>query len=66
MSKAKAKSKKNAGRSLHESPVSVLDEAEAAAELARLAAEIAHHDELYYRKDAPEILAAAADLRRRE
>ena len=32
-----------------------LTEAEAKAELKRLAAEIAHHDELYYRQDAPEI-----------
>ena len=40
---------------LAEQPVDTLDEAEAAAELERLAAEIAHHDELYYRKDEPEI-----------
>ena len=43
-----------------------LTEAEAAAELARLAAEIARHDEAYYRHDAPEITDAAYDeLRRR-
>ena len=64
MSKAKTRKKTGAGPSLHEKPVSALDEAEAAAELARLAAEIAHHDELYYRKDAPEISDAEYDALR--
>ena len=40
-------------------PVEDLTEAEAAAELERLAAEIAHHDRAYHERDA------AGDLRRR-
>ncbi len=47
-------------------PVDELSDEEARAELARLAAEIAHHDQLYYAKNAPEISDAAYDeLRRR-
>jgi DNA ligase (NAD+) len=45
-------------------PVERLSREEAAAELARLAAEIAHHDRLYYRDAAPEIADAAYDALR--
>ena len=42
-------------------PVDELTAIEAAAELAHLAKEIAHHRRLYYQKDAPEITDADFD-----
>ncbi|HEX9646106.1 MAG TPA: NAD-dependent DNA ligase LigA [Alphaproteobacteria bacterium] len=45
-------------------PAEALTEAEAAAELARLAKEIAHHDRLYYQQDRPEVSDAAYDALR--
>ncbi|RYJ03843.1 MAG: NAD-dependent DNA ligase LigA [Acetobacteraceae bacterium] len=45
-------------------PADTLTEAEAAAELAALAAEIVHHDRAYHMQDAPEITDAAYDALR--
>ncbi|HRE44970.1 MAG TPA: NAD-dependent DNA ligase LigA [Terricaulis sp.] len=51
---------------MRETSVEALSEKEAAAELARLAQDIARHDALYYSKDAPELTDAEYDgLRRR-
>ncbi|MFN7101947.1 MAG: NAD-dependent DNA ligase LigA [Pseudorhizobium sp.] len=48
-----------------QTPVETLTEAQAAAELAFLASEIARHDELYHGKDAPEVSDAAYDALKR-
>ena len=48
-----------------EPQVDTLPESEAAAELARLAAEIARHDRAYHERDAPEISDAEYDALRR-
>jgi DNA ligase (NAD+) len=46
-------------------PVETLTAAEAEAEFARLGAEIAHHDNAYHQRDAPEITDAEYDTLRR-
>ena len=61
MSKAKGRGKAQAPAP---TPVDRLSEAEAAAELQRLAGEIARHDALYYRQDQPEISDAEYDALR--
>ncbi len=53
------------GADLAARPVESLSEEEAGGELARLAAEIAHHDRLYYAEAAPAIDDAAYDALRR-
>jgi DNA ligase (NAD+) len=67
MSPKRTKTRKSAPNSLPAAgkPADDLSETEAAAELVRLAAEIARHDALYYRQDAPEIPDADYDALRR-
>jgi DNA ligase (NAD+) len=64
MSNAKSKRKVAAAAKAGPKSVDRLSEKEAAAELERLAREISHHDELYYRQDQPEISDAEYDALR--
>ena len=64
MSKGTTKSGGRGKAGLEAKPIPELDAREASSELKRLAKVIAHHDEFYYRLDAPEISDAAYDALR--
>lgn len=59
-----AKASKKSGTAKRTAAIDGLDEASARSELEWLAAEIARHDALYYREDAPEITDAEYDALR--